>query len=124
MRRLKKESRILYALTCSNSIIFVVYRLDFMEDFSFICNNSLDCFSIINEVHCLKTFDEIRYFITDSAMLSQILGSLGIYSILGSLSQKLLLRHRRSLGKICSFADNVCMHRQYGISEKCLEIIK
>ena len=124
MRRPKEESRILYALTCNNSVIFVVYRSYFMEDFSFICSTDVDYFSLINEISCLKTFEEIRYFITDSVVLGQILGSLGIYSISKSLSQELLLRHSQSLKRICSFVDNVCMHKRYGIIENCLEIIK
>jgi len=124
LRKPKEESRILYALTCNNSIIFVVYRSDFMEDFSFICSHEADQFFLIKEISCLKTFEEIRYFITDSIVLGQILGSLGIYSISKSLSQELLLRHGQSLRRICNFVDNVCMHKQYGIVESCLEIIK
>jgi len=124
LRRPKEESRILYALTCNNSLIFVVYRLDFMEDFSFICSVDADFFSIINEISCLKTFEEIRYFITDSTALGQILGSLGIYSISKSLSQELLLKHAQSLRRICRFTDNICIHKQYGMDESCLEIIK
>ncbi len=104
MKYIKKETRLLLLIQCSNCYYFIVYRRRFVEDIVFIPYNYIDRAILKKHLLSTKTFQEIGYAIAPDIEACTILGEMGIPCRWGSsyLEKTMGSREYRVLCSYCS----------------------